>query len=310
MNSKRYEIRTDRLIALKMSWSLCRAVLFVLLMFPAVLGFAQGGERGADGRRISEKVNPFKIVGNIHYVGGTDMTVFLITTPEGHILIDSTYERDTSWIRQNVEELGFNLQDVEILLNSHAHADHIEAHSLMKELTGAQVVMSEADGATLAEGGGIGVDGTTRFKPVEPDRFIRTGDTVTLGGTTLTAHVFPGHTRGATTWTTVVEDAGQRYTFVFWGGIGGVRQPFVNNAEWPTIADDYADTLARARQLSCEFFTEGHTEGFGFMDKMNRLLNGEQPNPFYAPQECRESLEQRQRDFQAQLARERAEAGR
>ena len=306
--SKRHEIRKNR--CTRRSWTLFRAVLFVSLMVSTLPGFAQGGERGADGRRISEKVTPFKIVGNIHYVGGTDMTVFLITTPEGHILIDSTYERDAPWIRQNVEELGFNMSDIEIMLNSHAHADHIEAHVLMKELTGAQVVMSEADGATLAEGGGVGTDGRTRYQPVQPDRIIRTGDTVTLGGTTLTAHVFPGHTRGATTWTTMVEDGSQDYTFVFWGGIGGVRQPFVNNADWPTIAEDYADTLRRARQLSCDFFTEGHTEGFGFMDKMNRLLEGEQPNPFYAPQECRESLEQRERDFQAQLARERAEVGR
>ena len=306
MNSKRYGIQTHR--SSKLSWTLFLAVLFVSLMFSAVQALAQGGERGADGRRISERVKPFAIVGNIHYVGGTDMTVFLITTTEGHILIDSTYERDAPWIRQNIEELGFNVRDIKFLLNSHAHADHIEAHSLMKELTGAQVVMSEADGATLAEGGRI-VDGTPRFEPVTPDRFIRTGDTVTLGGTTLTAHVFPSHTRGATTWTTVVEDGGQRSNFVFWGGLGGVRQPFVNNTEWPTIAEDYADTLHRARQLSCEFFTQGHTEGFGFIDKMNRLLQGDQPNPFYAPQECREGLEQRERDFQAQLARERAEAG-
>jgi metallo-beta-lactamase class B len=308
VNSKRRRIRDSR--GPKLSWTLFRAVLFVSLMVSTLPGFAQGGERGADGRRISEKVTPFKIVGNIYYVGGTDMTVFLITTPEGHILIDSTYERDAPWIRQNVEELGFNMRDITLLLNSHAHADHIEAHSLMKEMTGAQVVMSEADGASLAEGGGIGPDGRPRFDPVRPDRLIRTGDTVTLGGTTLTAHVFPGHTRGATTWTTVVGDGGQRRTFTFWGGIGGVRQPFVNNTEWPSIAEDYADTLRRARQLSCEFFTEGHAEGFGLINKMNRLLEGEQPNPFYAPQECRESLEQRERDFQAQLARERTEAGR
>ncbi len=307
VKSKWYETLTNR--GSKPHWNLFCAVLAVLmvsLVAPAVPGFAQ--ERDAEGRRVSEKVRPFKIVGNIHYVGGTDMTVFLITTPDGHILIDSTYERDVPFIRQNVEELGFNMRDIRFLLNSHAHGDHIQAHSIMKELTGAQVVMSEADGAALAAGG-PGADGRPRFTPVVPDRYIRTGDTVTLGGTTLTAHVFPGHTRGATTWTTEVEDGGQRRTFVFWGGIGGVRQPFVNNAEWPSIAEDYADTLRRARQLSCEFFTEGHVAGFGLIDKMNRLLAGEQPNPFYAPDECREDLQQRERDFQAQLARERAEAG-
>ena len=308
MNLKSYETQIRR--GLKLSWTLSRSVLFVSLMCFPVQGFAQGGERGADGRRISEQVKPFTIIGNIHYVGGTDMTVFLITTTEGHILIDSTYERDAPWILENVEELGFNVRDIKFLLNSHAHADHIEAHGLMKERTGAQVVMSEVDGATLAEGGNVGPDGKPRFTPVTPDRLIRTGDTVTLGGTTLTAHVFPGHTRGATTWTAVVEDGGQRANFVFWGGLGGVRQPFVNNTAWPTIAEDYADTLRRARQLPCEFFTEGHTEGFGFIDKMNRLLEGEQPNPFHAPQECREGLERLERDFRAQLAREHAEAGR
>ncbi len=308
MDSRCYETRWRR--GSIPPWTLFRAVLFVLLMASAVTGSGQGGERGADGRRISEKVTPFKIVGNIYYVGGTDMTVYLIATPEGHILIDSTYERDAPWIRQNIEELGFNMRDIKFMLNSHAHADHIEAHSVTKELTGAQVVMSEADGASLAEGGGVGADGTPRFKPVTPDRYIRTGDAVTLGGTTLTAHVFPGHTRGATTWTTEVDDGGQRRTFVFWGGIGGIRQPFVNNADWPTIAEDYADTLRRARQLSCDFFTEGHADGFGLIDKMNRLLAGEQPNPFYAPEQCRASLGQRERDFQAQLARERAEAAR
>ena len=293
-----------------LSWTVFRVVLFVSLMFSAVEGFAQGGERGDDGRRISEKVKPFTIVGNIHYVGGTDMTVFLITTTDGHILIDSTYERDVPWIQQNVEELGFNMRDIKFLLNSHAHADHAEAHSLMKDVTGAQVVMSEVDGATLAAGGGIGADGRPRYTPVKADRVIRTGDTVTLGGTTLTAHVFPGHTRGATTWTTVVEDGGQRFNFVFWGGLGGVRQPFVNNTAWPTIAEDYADTLRRAKELSCAFFTEGHTEGFGFIDKMNRLLKGDEPNPFHAPAECREGLEQLERDFHTQLAMERAEAAR
>ena len=305
----------SRSIALQGSFNVRVALLpalFVLaLLASSVSGFAQGGERDASGRRISEKVTPFNIVDNVYFVGGTDMTIYLITTPEGHILIDSTYERDVPWIRENIEELGFNVRDIKIMLNSHAHADHIEAHGLMKELTGAQVVMSEGDAPALAAGGGPARNGSgTRFKPVQADRLIKTGDTVTLGGATLTAHVFPGHTRGATTWTMPVEDGGKRYTFVFFGGIGGVRQPFVNNAEWPTLADDYADTLRRASLLNCEFFTEGHTGGFGFMDKMSRLLAGEQPNPFYAPEECRQDIEQRQRDFQAELAKQRAAAGR
>jgi len=157
VNSKSNQTRRNFRAKLARTW--LPAALLATLLFSAVPGFSQapaaGGDRGGDGRRISEKVKPFKIVGNIYYVGGTDMTIFLITTPQGHILIDSTYERDVPWIRQNIEELGFNVRDIKILLNSHAHADHIEAHSQMKELTGAQVIMSEADGKALAEGGGV-----------------------------------------------------------------------------------------------------------------------------------------------------------
>jgi len=304
MNSKSNALRAG------VSRPLLAALFVAALVASAVPGFAQGGDRGGDGRRVSEPVKPFHIVDNVYYVGGTDMTVFLIKTSAGNILIDSTYERDVPWIRQNIEELGFQMRDIKIMLNSHAHADHLEAHAMMRELTGAQVVMSEADGKTLSQGGGIGPNGKPRFTPVKPDRLIKDGDTVTLGGVTLTAHVFPGHTRGATTWTMPIQDGGKQYTFVFWGGIGGIREPFVNNPNWPTLADDYADTLRRASALNCEFFTEGHAEGFGFIDKMNRLLAGEKPNPFYAPEECRQSLEKRQRDFQAELAKQRAAAGR
>ena len=126
----------------------------------------------------------------------------------------------------------------------------------------------------------------------------------------MTAHVFPGHTRGVTTWTIVVEENGRRYNVVFWGGMGGIREPFVNNKEWPTIAEDYADSLKRAKTLPCDIFFEPHAEGFGFLEKMKRLRAGEQPNPFYQPAACREALIRRESEFQAQLAKERAEAAR
>ncbi len=283
-------------------------VAFCALALLAVL-FSASASGMAQGRRNNQKVKPFKIVGNVYFVGMTDQTVLLIATPEGHILIDTTFERMVPWFRESIRELGFDERDIKYILNSHGHADHFAGHALMKEVTGAQVVMSEADGAVLANPQ-IGQDGQPRWKAVTPDRLVQTGDTVTLGGATLTAHVFPGHTRGATTWTMEAEEDGRRYDVVFWGGVGGIRQPLVSNAEWPTIVEDYLDTLRRARALPCDIFTDTHGESFGLTNKMNRLMAGQRPNPFYAPQECKDSLDRRERTFREQLAQQRAEAAR
>lgn len=286
--------------------ALCSVALLAVLFAAATPGFAQGRRNN---QRNNQKVKPFQIIGNVYFVGMTDQTVLLIATPEGHILLDTTFERMVPWFREGIQELGFNERDIKYILNSHGHADHMAGHAMMKELTGAQVVMSEADGAVLANPQ-IGQDGNPRWKAVKADRLVKDGDTVTLGGTTLTAHVFPGHTRGATTWTMEVEEDGRTYHVVFWGGTGGIRHPLVNNAEWPTIVEDYLDTLKRASALPCDIFTEGHGEMFGLTDKMNRLLAGEKPNPFYAPQECKDGFERRERIFREQLAKQQAEAAR
>jgi metallo-beta-lactamase class B len=278
-----------------------RLVFLAALMLCGTQLFAQGG------RRVNEKVKPFKLIGNVYYVGMSDMTIYLITTPQGHMLIDTGYDDNVPWIRESIEALGFNVRDVKYILNSHAHTDHVGGHALMKELTGAQVVMSEVDGAVLAAGGARN-GGRQAFTPVKPDRLVKENDKVTFGGVTMTAHIFPGHTRGATTWTTVMEENGRKYNVVFWGGMGGIREPFVNNKEWPTIAEEYADTLKRAKTLPCDIYFEPHAEGFGFHEKMRKLLAGEQPNPFYQPAACRQGLETREKEFQAQLAKERGEA--
>src|SRR5436190_11314503 len=151
---------------------------------------------------------PHKMIGNIYYVGTETLASFLITTPQGHILLNSMYERNVPTIRKSVEDLGFKFGDIKIILGSHAHADHMEADAMMKEMTGAQVMAMEQDVPALQA---MKPGGKTH--PI--DRVLHDGDQVTLGGTTLVAHLTPGHTRGATTWTMKVEDGGKTYDVMF-----------------------------------------------------------------------------------------------
>jgi len=309
VNSIRNVVRRNRVVGAKLSRIFAAAIfaMFVFILAATQTSAQQApAQGGGGGGRNNQKVKPFKIVGNIYFVGMTDQTVLLIKTPEGHILMDTTFERMMPWVRESLDELGINLRDIKYILNSHAHADHVEGDAAMKELTGAKIVFSEADGKTLANPPAR--NGRPQWKAVQPDITVKSGDTLTLGGTTLTAHVFPGHTRGATTWTMVAEEDGRKYNVVFWGGVGGLRDPLVNNKDWPTIVEDYRDSVRRAKALPCEIFTDTHGESFGLSAKMNRLLAGEKPNPFYAPQECREGFDRRVAAFEEQLAKEQAAA--
>ncbi len=156
---------------------------------------------------------PHKVIGNIYYVGTKSLAVFLIVTPQGHILINSTYERNVPGIQKAVEQLGFKFSDIKILLGSHAHGDHQEGDALVKSLTGAQVMAMAEDVPALEamKPGG---------KPHPIDKVLRDGESVTLGSTTLVAHLTPGHSRGCTTWTLKAEEGGKSYDVVIIGSFG------------------------------------------------------------------------------------------
>jgi metallo-beta-lactamase class B len=254
----------------------------------------------------NEPRKPFRIIGNIHYVGPQSVSSFLITTPEGHILIDTGFDMSVARIRKSVTQLGFELQDIEIILSSHAHLDHVGGHSAMKELTGAEIWMSEADAALLATGG---TDDFTPFSlemkaypPAKADRILADGERVTLGGTTLTCHLTPGHTKGTTTWTMEVEEAGQRYAVVFFGStsiLPGVS--LVDNPRYPRIAQDLRESYAKLEGLPCDVFLAPHGSFFDLDDKAARLSRGEQPNPFIDPGAYRTFVEKAERSFLDQL---------
>src|SRR5580700_4386501 len=176
---------------------------------------------------------PHKIVGNLYYVGTESLASFLIVTPEGNILINSDYEATVPVIRDSVEKLGFKFADTKILLGSHAHADHMEGDAMVKELTGAKLMAMQEDMPALLKI-------TPGNKPHVVDHILHDGEEVTLGGTTLVAHLTPGHTRGCTTWTMKIADGGKSYNVVIIGSIGvNPGYDLVNNKEVPQIAEEF-----------------------------------------------------------------------
>jgi metallo-beta-lactamase class B len=251
---------------------------------------------------------PFRVIGNISYVGASDTAVYLVTTPEGHILINSGFAETLPLIRESLHKLGFRLEDVKVLLACHAHLDHVGGHAAIRRLTGAKIVMSRQDAEVLARGGRGDFlptrDDVVDYPPARADRIVEDGQTVELGGLVLTAHLTPGHTRGCTTWTMTVDDAGTRRDVVFHGGttiLPGVR--LVDNPKYPAIVADYERTFRVLEGLPCDVFLAPHGSQFGLVDKHRRLEAGEQPNPFIDPEGYRSFVKAAHDAFNRQLGR-------
>ncbi|HSH76192.1 MAG TPA: metallo-beta-lactamase [Longimicrobiales bacterium] len=212
-------------------------------------------------RSQSVPVEPFRVIGNIHYVGG-QYGSYLITTPEGHILHDTGSADMHALIVSNVEKLGFDVRDIRIIISSHAHWDHVEGHAAMKRLTGAQVVALGGDAVALETGRDNSAIGARNFEPVAVDRVIEDGDEVTLGGVTLRALWTAGHTQGATMWMTTVQGAGRSHTVAFRGGeIPNAGAELFDNPRHPTVVADTRRTLRRLRALEPpDLFLHNHPQ--------------------------------------------------
>jgi metallo-beta-lactamase class B len=261
-------------------------------------------------RAMNRPFPPCRIMGNLYYVGASDVASYLITTPDGHILINSGFEATVPLIRNSVRKLGFRFEDIKVLLNSHAHIDHAGGHATLKKQTGARIVMSEEDAALLARGGRgdflPASDEVVGYEPARADRIIRDGDVVTLGGVTLAAHLTPGHTKGCTTWTMKVEQDGKPYDVVFHGGttiLPTVR--LVDNPMYPRIVEDYERTFRVLKDLPCDVFLAPHGSQFGLGEKARRLSAGGGPNPFIDPEGYRSFVARGEEAFRRQLERER-----
>jgi metallo-beta-lactamase class B len=258
-------------------------------------------------------VPPRQLIGNIYYVGAIGVSSFLIVTPEGHFLLDTAFEETVPQIQRSIEQLGFKLTDIKFILGSHAHNDHTGGHAAMKRLTGAQIVSSAADARILETGGEDDFSPypkvLMRYTPVKADRIVRDGESLTLGGVTMTAHLTPGHTRGATTWTMNVKDGDRTRPVAFFSSVSIVDGTnLVKNPPYAGIVEDLRSTFAKLKAMPCEIWFAPHGGQFAMAEKFARLDRGENKSPFIDAEGWNNLIATAERDFLRRLEREQAAA--
>lgn len=281
----------------------------LLLLSFAVCAFAQPAKDiGPD--EWTRPFPPFRIVGNLYYVGTYDLACYLIVTPAGDILINTGVAGSAAQIRANVATLGLKISDIKLLLATHAHRDHVAAMAEVKRLTGARLAATSPE-VTLFESGGktdfrFGEDKSAWFEPVHVDEKLADGQKVGLGGTELTVHLSPGHTKGAASYEFTEEDSGRTYRVLI------ANLPSINpgvtllvNAKYPNIMADYAHTLVTLKAMQPEIFLASHASQFGLHRKY-QPGDGYQPIRFVDPAGYRAALDGLQAAFDAQVERERA----
>ena len=285
-----------------------------LMIAAGVLGFAQEGLRPRSAEQ-PVPAKPFHIIGNIYYVGqtdnslsGSDDAAYLITTPEGHILLNSALERHTYQIPANIRRLGLRPEDVKFLLHSHSHSDHVGGDAMLKkEIPGLAILATGGDAAVMASGGKTDFDPHRRnpgFTPVKVDRILKDGEKIQLGGTTLVAHLTAGHTEGCTTWTMAVEDGGRKYDAVFVCSSGYHPGVALKNELYPKMVEDFLKTFRTLKSLHAEVYLPAHGAAGGLVEKAKLLEQGASPNPFIDPAGYKAAIDQMEKTFLAEMKKQ------
>lgn len=258
----------------------------------------------------TEPFPAFRIAGNLYYVGSKDLATYLITTKQGHILINSCTERNVPMIKTSVESLGFKFTDVKILLISQGHWDHDAGSASIIKLTGAKYMVMEPDVSVVESGGKTdfqyGNDPSALYPPTKVDRVLHDGDEVKLGDAVLVAHLTPGHTRGCTTWTMKVKEGGKTYNAVIVGGTNvNPGYKLVDNAVYPGMAADFETTFRVLKSLPCDYFLGAHGGYFDLQDKYARMKKGE-TTALIDPEGYKTYVLEREQAFRTELAKQKA----
>jgi metallo-beta-lactamase class B len=248
---------------------------------------------------------PHKVMDNVYFVGTTMLASYLITTPEGNILINSNYEASVPVIKASIEQLGFKFTDTKILISGHAHPDHIEGDPLVKELTGAQVVVGRLELPYVQS------FKNPKGKTQPVDRIVDDGDTVSLGGTTLTAHVMPGHTKGCLAWTLDLQEGGKTYHTLIECSLNSQGTQYVGNKDYPDIVEANRATFKKAHAMPVDVLLSSHTIFYGMAEKHAKLKDRKpnDPNPFVVDAAAYQAhVDEFEKKFEDVVAKQLAEA--
>ena len=256
----------------------------------------------------NKPTEPFKILGNIYYVGTNGLASYLVTSPQGHFLIDTAMPETASQIESSIEKLGFKLSDVKYILNTHAHFDHTGGLAQIKKDSGAQLISGEKD-RPLIEGGYYPGqdDDILKFPPVKVDRVVHDGDKVTIGDVTITANDTPGHSPGCTSWSMMVRDGdASRSVMIFCSATVALNR-LVKNPTYPGIIEDYKKTFAWSKNVHPDVLLAPHPEMYDMPGKRAKIAAGA-ANPFVNPGEFNAFVDQLEKDFAVALAKQTAAA--
>ncbi|MBK9990430.1 MAG: subclass B3 metallo-beta-lactamase [Verrucomicrobia bacterium] len=281
--------------------------LYATLLFIAIVCQAAHGQFAATSAAWNRPIEPFRVVGNLYYVGASDVSAFLLTTPEGHILIDSGLAETVPLIEANLKKLGFRLEDIRLLLISHGHFDHVGGMAELKSRTKARLLANPVEKALLMRGGkgDFAFQDKYPFAPVEPDGALGDDEEVRFGGAVLKAHFTPGHTKGSTTWTTTITDGGRAYNVVIAASLSAPGYQLIDNPDYPSIVADYEASIAKLRALPCDIFLSLHSWDFGLHAKVAARAKDGAVNPFVDPEGYLRFLEKSKANLQKQIEEQR-----
>lgn len=227
-----------------------------------------------DRKEWSDSCEPFRIAGNLYYVGTYDLGCYLITTPKGHILINTGLAASVPMIKKNIEQVGFTFSDIKILLTTQAHFDHVAGMAEIKKRTGAKMMVDYKDAKVLADGGAsdyfMGGDEPI-FIPVKADRLLHDHDTISLGGTKLELLHHPGHTQGSCSYLLTVKDEQKSYKVLI-ANIPTILDTAKLHGTplYPDIARDYAFTFDAMKKVQFDLWVASHASQFDMHAKRKK----------------------------------------
>lgn len=276
------------------------------LIFALLCGGAVVSSQSFDQSNWAKPFPAHRVIGPVYYVGTEDLACFLITTPKGHILINTGLADSGPQIRRSIESLGFKPADIRILLTNQAHFDHVAAMAEIKKLTGAKMLATEADKAVLEDGGRSDfflTGAKYRFAPIRVDQVLKNGQAIALGDVQLLTHLTPGHTRGSVTYSMRVRENGRDYNVVFANMPSVIGAKLAGNTKYPEIAADFERSFRVQRALACDVFLAAHGAQYGMKDKYKGVYN---PGMFVDPEGYKKAVINYELRFQEQLRSEQA----